>query len=223
MAVQKTQSPLALYRNPPTFFIKNLSFVVIVCDSWFVFLSPLCFCVCHSLPGAYSRETTRSFQELTRPRLRAPFRSLLARDYALLSGAYSPETTRSFQELTRPRLRAPFRSLLARDYALLSGAYSRETTRSFQELTRPRLRAPFRSLLARDYALLSGAYSPETTRSFQELTRARLRAPFRSLLARDYALLPVLMLCLSRRYVMHHTPLSGTRLLEKPEAGLNGL
>ncbi len=33
MAVQKTQSPLALYQNRTTFFTKNLRFVVIVCDT----------------------------------------------------------------------------------------------------------------------------------------------------------------------------------------------
>ncbi len=53
---EKTPSPLALYQNPLTSFTKNLHFVVVTGD--FVFLSPLCFRVRHSLPGAYSRETT---------------------------------------------------------------------------------------------------------------------------------------------------------------------
>ncbi len=40
--------------------------------------------------------------------LRASFRSLLSRDYTLLSGAYSRESTRFFQELTLTRLHAFF-------------------------------------------------------------------------------------------------------------------
>ncbi len=107
-------------------------------------------------------------QELTLARLHSSFRSLLSRDYTLLSGAYSRETTLFFQELTLTRLHTSFRSLLSRDYTLLSGAYSSETTHFF------------RSLLSRDYALLSGAYSHETTCFFQELTLTRLRISFRS-------------------------------------------
>ncbi len=65
VTAKKNQSPLGLYRNPPTVFFINPCYVLLIRDQCFVFLSPLPFCIRHHV---HLRPTSSGGTPLSRER-----------------------------------------------------------------------------------------------------------------------------------------------------------